>query len=337
LPTWDAKESSVLFVASPPAPKDPNSLEAFRYVQSFGDRFSTIREPRIHQLSFDLKSPPVLRVVTDSSTLPGVVLAQPTFVPNSKDIIATGYSLTAAGFRLGLISCTNRPSSIFRLSWPQGTDSKPSIERLSHQGRSARSPRVLYLPEKHESILVYVSNASGGPHDSCSSLHLLELSFAPQTAAPDVLVDTVQVPAEQDDFPGLYLWQLPSSPFLFHGSNGQPRLLLSSVWGSRRVPLLVDLSSGVVEKLEPLEDKGEKSWTVLSTDGDRLAVLVGSGLEGSIQLVVGDFSARETVWTKVLELGPPKNCVIPFRPCCDFLFALELRPSWCSDRRAAGL
>jgi acylaminoacyl-peptidase len=294
-------------MASPPVQKDPTAgaLEKFRYVPSFGERFSSIQTPRIYKISLDRTSPPVCRILVHPHALDGIVFAQPVFVPHSRyeDIIVTGYGLTASGFRLGLYACTNRPSAIYRLSWPSGPKEDISIERLSKEGRSARSPRVLHLKDKRETLLVYLSNALEGPHDSCASLHVLPLSFSPSSPAPDVLVDVVREPADPDAFPGLYVSQLPRSPFLFPGSNRQPHILLTSLWGPRRVPLLIDLSSGAIEKVDPLGRDETESWTVLATDGDHTAVLTGSGLEGSVKLVLGNFEARHTASIQLYSSG----------------------------------
>ena len=149
---------------------------------------------------------------------------------------------------------------------------------ISPAERSARSPRVVppspALGDEHANHqqqrfrIVYVSNTLGGVHASCAKLQIATLALSPSSPV-SVLNDRTLVPVVQtptnlngvSDFPGLYIDQLPAEPFLHLKVGGARReeegvaegtkIVFTSGWRSRRVPLMVDLESGEIENLAP--------------------------------------------------------------------------------------
>ncbi|GAA5926304.1 hypothetical protein JCM1841_005529 [Sporobolomyces salmonicolor] len=261
---------------------------------------------------------------------------QPVFLPDSPStltprLLATGYSSLADGRKLGIVYCTNRPARIYELRLG-AVSSKPSegnpnsregdeddkiayratnVTPLSPEHRSARSARV-YVPRPSvgaqskdlPSMVVYLSNCLGGPHSSCASLHLV--TFPSSSASSPIskeLVSSVSKPNTIDDFPGLYVDQLPVEAFVSLEKTG-PAIVLSSIWRSRRVPLLIDLGTGRVTTLAPwpkaseddavlpyLQNEDElDGFTVLGTDGEGKVVANRSGSARVPKVVVADLA-----------------------------------------------
>ncbi|KWU42907.1 alpha/beta-hydrolase, partial [Rhodotorula sp. JG-1b] len=200
-------------------------------------------------------------------------------------LVATAYSPTDDQRKLGIVYCQNRRARIclLRIRWDASAVSSMDEEEsaaadgkgekkggfrvvevmpISPAERSARSPRVQRFR------IVYVSNTLGGVHASCAKLQIATLALSPSSPV-SVLNDRTLVPVVQtptnlngvSDFPGLYIDQLPAEPFLHLKAGGARReeegvaegtkIVFTSGWRSRRVPLMVDLESGEIENLAP--------------------------------------------------------------------------------------
>lgn len=260
-----------------------------------------------------------------------MTFGQAIFLPTNSNrniprIICTGYSELGDKRKLGIVYCTNRSTGIYELSFNQSAspstsnnktgsvDDDESEENKSNapkgetnwqchtailrspEGRSARSPRVLL--SSFEPLLIFISNPTGGPHNSCATLHAASI----RKGNTVVLVDTVLTPTPtKEDFPGLYVDQLPNSCFILLPSG--PHVVLTSIWRSRKVPLLISLKTGKIINLLPWSEKSEndvvlpylgdekkgglESLSVLGTDGrDRIVGLRSSSIRPS-ELVIG--------------------------------------------------
>jgi hypothetical protein len=232
----------------------------------------------------DNTSQPSLSILSFSHPPPTpTFLAQAVFVSDNQ-IIATGYEYAADGRLLGVKYCYNRPVALWELIIPHGIDTTTSAEsviacsaiKFTPSHLSSRSPRV----DQHGSIVVWVSNKTGGPHASCVSLHSLN-THSKETRT---LVDTVWEPGP-GQFPGLYTdYGLPSSPFL----------QLSSV-------LLISCLDRSVRDLTPDEDGQLYSWTVLGTDMQDQVVCVRSSLTTPHEVVLGRFNDSGSVKWQVID------------------------------------
>lgn len=223
--------------------------------------------------------------------------------------------------KLGIVYCANRPAAIYdftvtavesneddkrKRSW-RATEALPQSDT---ENRSARSARVLQPPSvesKRAPLVVFLSNPVGGPHSSCASLHAAALPSknSNKPARTTVLVPVVDKVTDLSQFPGLYVDQLPQKCFL-ETADG-PAVVMTSIWRSRRVPLLVNLRSGKVENLLPWPKPNEddvvlpylgksdelESIGVLGTDGGSKIVGLRSSFRGPPSLVIGDLSSRK--------------------------------------------
>ncbi|EGG07815.1 acylpeptide hydrolase [Melampsora larici-populina 98AG31] len=286
-PTWDSQEACIAYVAETKTPtKSANSSVAHkhRYVPDFGEQLDGIRLPALFLLpcegsvsSDTRQSDRALIQVTNPSSASDVVYGQPVFGPGSSSnldyfqIFCTGFASLPDGRRMGLIYCQNRLTAIYELKIQLKEAEKPSessttsvpasvaSRRLSSLDVSARSPRV------SGNHVYYISNPVGGAHGSCAALHYVSIP----TMEDKVLVPAVEdagtenLDSLENSFPGLYIDQLPLQPFLSHPTTGKQFLVTNSIWGSVRVLLMIDLSSGEVQRYK---GPSPGSCTVWNTD-----------------------------------------------------------------------
>ncbi|GAA6026237.1 hypothetical protein JCM8202_004732 [Rhodotorula sphaerocarpa] len=330
----------------------------FDYTPDFGETFIDKREPTLFLLVLRSSSYRH-RLVTNEDrcslhrlTYPGLqgkaVFGQPAFLPDAESprIIATAYSPTDDERKLGIVYCQNRRARIYSLeinvredeahgdsaasgsASPQSRKTFRAVKThpISSADRSARSPRVLPSSSEDDSAeIVYVSNVLGGVHASCAELRLANLAGGGDVKEDWTLVSVVDDPTDTNgvtDFPGLYLDQLPQEPFLVDAHGGARRIALTSTWRSRRVPLLVDLSTGKIQNLAPWPEVGSAprdlpypiqgseldslaSYFVLGTDGVGRVLATRSAPTMMPQVVVCDAGstgqAGPTQWTVVRE------------------------------------
>ncbi|GAA5863675.1 hypothetical protein JCM8547_003689 [Rhodosporidiobolus lusitaniae] len=298
-----------------------------------------------------------LHRLTFPETVAATWFGQPVFLPSASEdklaLVATGYSSLGDGRKLGIVYCQNRPARVYALSAEiqeeKDDDDKPkkvyrvsTATPFSPEDRSSRSPRVVPSSSSSSPEIVYLSNPLGGPHASCGQLHLATLSSISSPASPcsfrvaeeRILVPVVDIPnakspgagTSSDPFPGLYVDQLPLEPFL-QTKKGYS-VVMSSIWRSRRVPLLVDLLSGKVTNLAPwpaakeeedaalpylyLSKDGKEdelgSFTVVGTDGkDRVVALRSSPISAPMLVVGRVVEEGFAEWKVVSETGLSKK------------------------------
>ncbi|KAM0790462.1 hypothetical protein ACM66B_003339 [Microbotryomycetes sp. NB124-2] len=310
---------------------DANS---FKYVPDYGETFTGKRNPCIFLLVLstspwhkktvseqDSKNASMsVHQLTSQETFETTDFGQPVFVKDDEQgmprLLATAYSRLGDDRKLGIVYCQNRPAAIHLLrpalvesstSREKGDDNKSTTWRvdktdsLTSSDRSARSPRVvpssLRQRGSKDIIGVFLSNKAGGPHGSCASLHVIQTS-SNGSFEQRILVDVVRQANSIDDFPGLYVDQLPQECFVDLG--GHLGVVSSSIWGSRRVPLVIDLETAQVSCLTPWPSKNENdvvlpyldkqeeldSVVVLGTNGRDKVVALKSGCTSLPKVVV---------------------------------------------------
>ncbi|KAK4047110.1 hypothetical protein OIO90_006312 [Microbotryomycetes sp. JL221] len=303
--------------------------------------------------SNDDRSRPSVHRLTDQDTFSLTDFGQPVFLADeasgSPVLLATGYSRLGDHRKLGIVYCQNRPAAIHVLrpklvSSPGEHREKDTSEipktwkvddtrALTKEDRSARSPRVVpaspsNIKAEHNIVAVFISNASGGPHGSCASLHVIENVNG--KLEQRILIDVVQKPKVEDGFPGLYIDQLPNQCFM--QVQGRLQLVTSSIWQSRRVALLIGLSGSSSTAVEdggasrvtcltpwpkrdpddivsPYLSKDLDSYVVLGTDNEDHIIALRSGCCSLPEVVVARLSgqANSTLeWTVVKKIRAAK-------------------------------
>ncbi|BGP03468.1 hypothetical protein NBRC10513v2_007200 [Rhodotorula toruloides] len=353
---WHPSSHALIYVAEAPSPSAPSpssssaqrpTKDKFVYTADWGETFIGKKSPTLFLLLLPnspfaslLSSPSsgasIHRLTGEGKTSYG----QPSFLPDARDgsprVVVTGYEELRDGRKLGVVYCTNRVARVWVLEFGvEECEGKEEGEKegektfkvvktipVSPADRSSRSPRVIPSSSSTDATatqIVYLSNILGSVHASCAQLHLASLS--PSSSVEDrVLVKQVDAPTTDDDFPGLYIDQLPLQPFV-RSSQGEEgwSVVAASSWRSRRVPLLISLATGRVTSLAPwptanpesdaalpyLQAREEEleSFAVLGTDGERRVVGVRSGCGAVGRVVVADLGEEGVEWKVVREAG----------------------------------
>lgn len=272
-PSWHPNGHSILYTAELLPPTDASPSSKFTYIPTFGEKFPDSHSPTLFLLTLtdspfqSSRASPILHQLTTTQAFPDTTFGQALFLPDSltspstPQVLATGYSSLPDGRKLGLVYCANRPAGIYELSLTSSSSKWVAAAATcqSPPELSCRSPRIL-----DEYILVFLSNRLGGPHSSCAQLHAVLLRDGKTT----ILVPFVDRPATPGGFPGLYVDQLPRSPFVKLKVGGY-MVVLTTIWGSRKVAVSVSLKTGEVSRLDvvatPVGDTS--SVVVLGTDG----------------------------------------------------------------------
>lgn len=326
----------------------------FRFVPDFGERNIGKKRPTLYLFCWNAHryenepDHPAPKAETDQKTTqssPTVVALKPSlpenssfvfgqasFAPDQKTIFATGYEETFDGRRLGAVGCWNHPSAIFKLELPKElpADSEEitvNAHRLTPPELSARSPRVTDAASGEPYSTVWLANPIGGPHSSCTSLHFLRSDENQSKILVDYVFDPISQPG---GFPGLYVEQLPSRPFLSlnPGIKGASHLVTHSFWGSRQTVLAISLLS--CTNVQDLTPDPNHTWTVMGTDGKEGLLAVRSAINKPNELVEARFQTLKPVqdwkiidkpqvaaWGQSVESSPllssPSNILLAVR------------------------
>ncbi|KAI0077008.1 alpha beta-hydrolase [Panus rudis PR-1116 ss-1] len=283
-----------------------SSLSKYEFVPELGEGYPGKKRPGIFLFrwyrdgqSTSLKTATKEVTLAEQSSTP-VIWSQATFAGENQ-IFAVAYDYTSDGRILGIKFCPNRQASIWEFPLPDATQDNTdetvlrtqAVQRTSKD--SPRSPRV-HLVNGKPSRLVWLANPVGGPHASCATLHVHDLTSDSSSWQSNVLVDTVVDP-EPTAFPGIYTTSLPSDPFLQLGS--ETFVVLTSSWHSRTTILLVSLKDGSVKDLAPdsTSDHYMYSWATLGADGKNQVIGVRSSPNSPQELLLGKvFEDRTIEW-----------------------------------------
>lgn len=317
--SFSPSESRIVYTAEA-KPDDSSEMDPFakyRFVPDFGESYSGKKSPSI--FLFDWKQadkPAAVKVTLEQPHSFPALLGHAVFC-DEVTIFAVNYEYSSAGRLLGVIYCPNRPAGIWEIRLPQDVeeddkDLRCSSSKLTSSDMACRSPRVFAGIDGRPALLIWVTNAIGGPHATCSSIHVKDLS----SGKTNVLVGKVWDP-KPSEFPGLYLNTLPASPFLTP-SSGTPYILLSSFWRSRTTVLLISLQDGTVKDLTP-DDDLHYSWTMLGTDGKDQLICTRSAPNRPPELLLGRVDDNNDVEWQVIarpHLGDERK----FSFSCDRMF-----------------
>ncbi|GEM10984.1 acylaminoacyl-peptidase [Rhodotorula toruloides] len=361
---WHPSSQALVYVAEAPSPSPSSSStrstrDKFVYAADWGETFAGKKSPTLFLLV--LPSSPFSSLLSSASSAPSIhrlthqgktSYGQPSFLPDCPDgaprVVVTGYDELPDGRKLGIVYCTNRVARVWVLEFSvaaekeegDGKDGEREQEKtfevsntipVSPSDRSSRSPRVVpSSTDSSKTQIVYLSNILGSVHASCAQLHLATLSSSSSSTSSFhieecVLVKQVDAPTADDDFPGLYIDQLPLQPFVHSSTSGDEgwSVVTSSSWRSRRVPLLISLFTGRVTSLAPwpraqsetdaalpylqANEEELESFGVLGTDGVGRVAAVRSGCGRVGRVVVGEVMDAEgegkVEWKVVREAG----------------------------------
>lgn len=264
---------------------------------------------------------PIISRALDATTS----FAQAVFLSEFEGLILVGHDTMEDGRRLGIVYwCANENALSLSQDCMNDTDSPPfystnrrnglwlapvpkrggdgatfdELTRISAEGRSTRSPRI--LPRARDDmdgkdLLIYLSNPVGGVHNSCATLHARRVAYDGASVEDDVLVGPVWKPAHIGGFPGLYLQSLPARPFMF--VSGRAYVVFSTLDRSQQVNhrVRLDLDNKPVESEAILDRSGYASSVILGTDGKAQMVFVSSDMLSPQRIYSVKFSSHDQI------------------------------------------
>ena len=290
---------------SKPVESDKDPLAKYRFVPDFGETYGGKKLPSVFLFDWKNHEKPTLSKVALADPSAPVLLGHPVF-GDEDQVFAVAYEYTEDHRLLGVIYCPNRQASVWQIALPTSVEPqdrdvlKCNATRVTSNDSAVRSPRVHYGTDGRALHLVWLSNAVGGPHATCSTLFKRNLSSGETT----VLVKAVWDP-EPSQFPGLYLNTLPASSFINDASSSS--VVLSSVWRSRSVILSIDLSDGTVTNLTPDNEDVPYSWTVLSTDGNSQILATRNAPNRPPELLLGSVLSKSVSWNQIEKPNLPDD------------------------------
>ncbi|XP_018575043.1 acylamino-acid-releasing enzyme [Anoplophora glabripennis] len=279
---WSPDEKKVLYVAEKKPPKsDPfykrkaplsndggsgdeekTKGEEYLFVQDWGEQLVGKKKSVLVEYDIENDSVEILKGIPDN-----ICVAQPKYSPDGKYIIGVAYNTEYR--KLGLIYCSNRDSTVFKLDF-EGNFLKLQLEDLA-----VKSP--IFTPDGQS--LVWLQRKTGGPHASAMALVKANLPLTENTA-PRVVVDIVENVIKiqnEESFYGLYNTGFPKRPWA--SAN---RLLLNTNQKYTINSYVIDIGSGHVTNLK--FDDG--SQTVTDVYGDTVLAVQRNYLKPD-KLVIG--------------------------------------------------
>lgn len=246
---WSPDEKKILYVAEKKMPKSdpfykrkaPTTTnggdnaeqkpigEEYVFVQDWGEQLVGKKVSVLAQYDIENDVVDIIQGVPDN-----VFVAQPKYAPNGSYIVGVAYPLEPR--KLGIIYCSNKPSTIFYL------DFEGNYGSVSLPGKAVKSP--IFSP--NGDYVLWFERKSGGPHGSCVQLVKAKLPLNENTVA-DVVVDIVdhEKKIEGDvSFYGLY-----DTGFIRRPWASQNRLIINSDQKYKSCSYVIDISTGSITQL----------------------------------------------------------------------------------------
>ncbi|GJQ85226.1 hypothetical protein Trydic_g13066 [Trypoxylus dichotomus] len=177
--------------------------------------------------------------------------AKPSYSPDGSHIIGIAYKTDPR--KLGLIYCSNRLSTIFKL------DFEGNYTEINLINKSVKDPR--FTPNGN--TLIWLQRNAGGPHAACMSLVKTRAPLSEESKV-DVVIDIVQreiTTANSKPFYGLYNNGFPKNCWTNDG-----RLLLATNQKNTIQSYIIDLDQKTITQLRDTAD----SFIILGVYNDTI-------------------------------------------------------------------
>ncbi|WCJ23909.1 Acylamino-acid-releasing enzyme [Euphorbia peplus] len=310
--SWNSDETLIAYVAEEPSPSKPmfNSLGYKKssasadkdssswkgqgqWEEDWGETYAGKRQPALFVISTSSGQVQPIKGVAKSLSIGQVVWA-----PSDQFLVFVGWSSDPR--KLGIKYCYNRPCALYAVSAPvyksethefvlkNSANQDSPVINLIQSISSAFFP--LFSPDGK--FLVFASAESSvdsGAHSATNSLYKILWPVDGDFNSPLNIVDVIPVVqfAEDGCFPGLYCSGFLRSPWLSDGCS----MIISSAWGSSQVLLSVNILSGEVKRISPVDSKF--SWNILGLDGDNIIAVSSSPVDVP-QIRYGYLDEQET-------------------------------------------
>ncbi|KAG9451856.1 hypothetical protein H6P81_004760 [Aristolochia fimbriata] len=319
--SWNSEETLIAYIAEEPTPCKP-VFDGFGYrgdgstnkscgtwkglgewEEHWGETYSGKRNPALFVVNIHSEDVRVVKGIGKSLSVGQVIWAPSTSQDVNQYLVCVGWPGEIGPLKysrkLGLKYCFNRPCALYAVRSPFSepevhedqlndvTKDLPKVIKLTGGINSAFFPR--FSPDGK--ILVFASARSSvdtGAHCATNSLHKMDWPTDGQPNPTQEILDVVPVVmhAKDGSFPGLYISNILIYPWLSDGCT----LVLSSIWGSAETVLSINILSGTVTRISPMDSSA--SWDVLAVEGDNILAVSSTPISPH-QIWYGSLSNRK--------------------------------------------
>ncbi|GAB6033471.1 hypothetical protein CHUAL_013356 [Chamberlinius hualienensis] len=309
-------KSESYFSASKPASNDQQSSskiqkgEEFLYRQSWGETLQDVISPLL--ATVDIETEEVEIVPSQSED---ISYGKGRWTPDGNGVVCVGWPHTP--FKLGLIYCGNRKSSIYHLDLENNTSTVI--------GSSNHSVNEGFWFSPNGKTLVFLQSDIGGAHRSSQSLIKVNWSTKDVTEVVKIALE----PDSKSNFPGIYSLGLPDRIWL----DDNEHVILHSIWRSKQELLCINVNTSKITKLTNDEKFGEyvlldcfDKYIVSSKSAPNLLPILEIGTLISTSGTVlaqweilnsFDYDQPSIDW-RILQLKPPSDAVNHKYPNLDY-------------------
>ncbi|KAL5066858.1 hypothetical protein RYX36_017745 [Vicia faba] len=309
--SWNSDETLIAYVAEEPSPSKPtfNDLGYKKsgsddkdskswkgqgdWEEDWGETYAGKRQPALFVINIASGEVQAVKGI-DKSLSVGQVVWAPSSEGSEQYLVFVGWSFETR--KLGIKYCYNRPCSIYVVKAPRESKTKENEIDSTENAQALNLTQTIssaFLPRfsPDGKFLVFLSARSSvdsGAHSATNSLHRIDwpkdLKFHQSAKVHDVI--PVVLCAEDDGFPGLYFSSFLSDPWLSDGHT----LVIPSVWHSSQVLLSVNVLSGQVKRITPVDSNF--SWSLLTLHGNNIFAVSSSPVDVP-QVKYGTFVEKE--------------------------------------------
>ncbi|KAJ8978652.1 hypothetical protein NQ317_019088 [Molorchus minor] len=254
--------------------------EEYLFTQDWGEQLVGKKRSILAEYDIESDTVEILKGIPDD-----VCIAQPKYSPDGSYIVGIAYEVEPR--KLGVIYCSNRPSTIFKL------DLEGNFLKLPLCGYSVKSP--IFSPD--EKSLVWLQRKTGGPHHAAMQLVKTSLPLT-ENSTPTIVVDVVDTERKIHNgktFYGLYNTGFPKRPWA-----SKNRLLLNTPQKYTIKSYVVNLDTGDITELEFVDG----SQLIVDVNEDKLLAVRRNYFRVD-QLFYGKLpsaGSEETItWTEVTD------------------------------------
>eukprot|EP00842_Homolaphlyctis_polyrhiza_P006607 jgi/Hompol1/6948/HPOL_005129-RA len=264
--SWSADETKLVYVADRLAPEDDTK---YIYAMDWGEGYPNLLKPTIYVLDLTAEN----GAMSVKPILLEMAAIHPVLLPEGDRVVFTGVKDDPLPF--GLKFCNNRITAIHTVS----TDGS-NLVTVTKEGWNGRTP--ILSPDA--SILFYLSNKIGGPHNSCAELDRYNL----ETGTTETIVPIVKSSTNgANDFPGLFSDRLIKNCIV--STRDESVVLMQTSWRCQETIVAVNVKTGVIHPITPLLPGSRFSWWLLGISDEGWIVAHRSMLNQPSELVLGKF------------------------------------------------
>ncbi|CAN1841302.1 Acylamino-acid-releasing enzyme [Linum perenne] len=330
--SWNSDETHIAYVAEEAPPtkpkfdnqgykkcgsteKDCSSWKGLgEWEEEWGETYAGKRRPVLFVVDVNSGEVQPVKGIAKHLSVGQVVWAPSSTDSSARYLVFVGWS--AERRKLGIKYCYNRPCSLYAAIAPLfGSDANSEQKEISLVDSSVinvtQSIGSAFFPlfSPDGKSLVFLSARScvdSGAHWGTESLHRIDWSNDLKALSSANIVEVIPIVQCPEDggFPGLYYGGFLRNPWLSDGST----IVLNSVWHSSEVILAVNIISGVLRRISPIDSNA--GCRALTLDSDNI-IAVSSSPVDLPEIKYGHLSNKEVqtaAWNWLSVPSPMIKC-----------------------------